>query len=249
MRKSPSQAYSLIELLVVIAVVSILIAITLPALRHIKNRSYDSESATRMRTHSQVVQLYAQDYRNNAPFLADPFASYSIARGGGLTISYEFFETVEVWGVALVDSYYGFGLGSEQWDENIQWGVFARPGPNGLLYQYSPTFFAASEYWNVDTRDSGQLRPVKLSAVRYPSSKALFLELDEERSFPIWSDRSLRKNPGWAFAFSDGSVRRPDARKLVEPCPLGEGNAMGGRFTFGVVGLHTQDGILGRDVE
>lgn len=243
-----NKAFSIIELLVVLVTLSLLIAIAIPQLQAVKRRAVDAASATNMRTHVQAVHLYTGDYKGLAPFIADPDATYSVVRGGGLTLTIEFFDSVEVWGVALADDYYRIQFGSDQWDENIDWSAFARPGPHGLLYQYSPTFFSRPEYWNENTRMGGQLRPTRFAQVRYPSSKAVFLELDQQRGFPIWRGSSRDRNQGWAFAMADGSVNRPAVDRLQEPCPLGEGLAHGGRFSFGVVGLHTQDGILGRDV-
>lgn len=244
------RGFTLLDLLLVIAIISILVGLAIPAVGAVNGRSIDAASMANMRTHAQVVHLYADDFRGAAPFLADPDATYTVARGGGLTVRFEFFEAEEMWVVALADRYYGVGFGSDRWDGNIEWSLFARPGPRSFLYQYSPTFFARPVYWNENTRDEGQLGVVRLNAVRYPSGKAVFLEGDETRGFPSWRNDGLAgRDLGWAFAFVDGSVRRPKADRLVRPCPLGEGRAHGGRFTFGVVGLHTQDGILGRDVE
>lgn len=244
------RGFTLIEIVVVIGVMMFMLGLLLPALHHIRQSALGSASTANMRTHAQVVQLYSGDFRDLAPFVADPEATYTVARGGGLTVTFEFFGAEEMWGVALADRYYGFGLGSSQWDEHVEWGIFARSGPHGFLYQYSPTFFTLPGYWNEATRDEGQLRPVRVSSVRYPASKAVFLEGDGERGFPSWRNHGLAgRDLGWAFAFTDGSVRRPSADRLVEPCSLGEGSAHGGRFSYGVVGLHTREGILGRDAE
>lgn len=244
--------FTLLDLLLTIGIIGVLVGLALPMVGQTRDRAIDATSMANMRTHAQVVQLYADDFRGMAPFVADPDATYSIARGGGLTVSFEFFEAVELWGIALVDRYYGFGLGNDQWDEQLDFGIFARPAPDGFMYQYSPTFFTRPEYWDQNTRDTrhtGQLRPVRIANVANPGSKAVFLEGDGERGFPVWGTRGLLRDEKWAFAFADGSVRRPAANQLAEPCPLGEGNAHGGRFSVGVVGLHTKDGILGRDVE
>tara|TARA_R110002111_G_scaffold223323_1_gene285289 strand:- start:2597 stop:3355 length:759 start_codon:yes stop_codon:yes gene_type:complete len=244
--------YTLIELLVVIAVIAViavLIGILVPTLRHVRRSSQDGVSLANMRTHTQAVHLYAGDFRDYAPFFADPDATYSVARGGGLTVTFEYFESVEMWVVALVDRYYGLGFGTNQWDEHIDWSLFARPGVDGYLYQYSPTFLARPQYWNEDTRAEGQLGPIRMSMVRYASSKSVFIELDQQRSFPIWGSSGLAGDRGWAFSFVDGSASRPSADRLVQPYHRGEGTAHGGRFNIGVVGLHTEDGVLGRDVE
>lgn len=245
--------FTLLDLLLSIGIIAVLVGLALPILSQTRDRAIDAASTANMRTHAQVVQLYADDFRGMAPFVADPDATYSVVRGGGLTVSIEFFQAVELWGIALVDRYYGFGLGSDRWDENLNFGIFARQGADGFMYQYSPTFFTRPEYWDENTRDTrhtGQLRPVRIANVAFPGSKAMFLELDGARGFPSWrNDGTAGRDLRWAFAFADGSVRRPAAGRLVQPCPLGEGNTIGGRFTFGVVGLHTQDGILGRDVE
>ncbi len=241
--------YTLIELFVVIVVIAVLIGILVPTLKHVRRSSQDAVSLANMRSHTQVMHLYAGDFRDFAPFFADPNATYSVARGGGLTVTFEYFGSVEMWVVALVDRYYGLGFGTNQWDENIEWSVFARPGVDGHLYQYSPTFLARPQYWNENTRAEGQLGAIRMSMVRYASSKALLLELDEQRSFPVWGSRGLLGDRGWGFSFVDGSARRPSADRLVQPYHRGEGSAHGGRFNIGVVGMHTEDGVLGRDVE
>ena len=243
------RAFTVLELIVVVILAALLMALVVPQIHSVRKRSLDAASLANMRTHAQVLSLYSNDHRDTAPFLADPDATYTVARGGGLTVTYEFFEAVELWGVSLVDDYYGFGLGSDRWDEDIDWSVFARPGPGGLLYQYSPTSFTLPAYWDVDSRRSDQLRSIRVSQVRYPATKVVFMELDEDRGFPVWNGSSRSQDRKWAFGQFDGSVTRPNSNRFIEPCRIGEGLLRGGRFNYGVVGLHTNDGILGRDFQ
>lgn len=116
------------------------------------------------------------------------------------------------------------------------------------VYQYSPTMISRPQFWNDATRAEGQLRAVRLSEIRYPAAKAVFVEWDPERGLPIWTMETMVRNERWAFALVDGSARRFDRAGLVRPYPRGEGTSHGARFSFGIVGMHTVDGVQGRDV-
>lgn len=231
---------TIIELLVVLAVLAVLTAVTVPVVSRAMRSSRDGASLLQLKTHATVLSQYAMDHRGLAPFIADPDATYSVVRGGGITMEFEFFDSSEAWVVALVDEYYGIGLQGG-------WEVFAYPGPNAGLYQYSPSYIASPRFWNERTRARGQLGPNRVAGVRYPSAKACFLELEMRRGFPLWGAGGLIGREEWAFGFTDGSARRPPPSDLIRPYPRGEGD--GGRFSVGVVGMHTLDGILGRDVK
>lgn len=239
--KEVARAFTLIEVLVGIAVVAALTAILLPAVGSARRAAADTASLVNLRSHAQVVTMYSGDYRDYAPFFADPHATFSVVRGGGVTITFEYFSSSEVWMYALTDQYYELGLRDGL-------GIFARAGPETIAYQYSPTFIARPQFWNVNTRAAGQLGPTRLPNVRSPSAKAVYLEWDIARGLPIWVREEPNRRANWGFGFVDGSARRHEASELVKPYPRGEGTGNGARFSYGIVGMHTVDGILGRDV-
>lgn len=234
-------AVTLIETIVVIGIVAVLMALLVPALGGARLAAANNASLRNLKTHAQVASLYAGDFRDMAPFIADPDATYTVARGGGITMEFEFFESSEAWVVALVDRYYQIGIADS-------WEVFAYPGPEPGLYQYSPSFIAKPAFWNMRTRADNQLGPNRLASVASPSAKTIFLEFNPRVGFPVWTVTGVEQQTRWGMSFVDGSARRIDSASLTEPVRAGEGTAHGFRFNVGVCGMHTVDGVLGRDV-
>lgn len=235
-------AMTLIEVLAAVAIVGVLLGLLVPALASVREGAVEAKSLRNLRTHAQAATLYAGDFRDFAPFFADPDATWSIVRGGGLTLEFEFFESSEVWVVALVDDYYQLGL-------TQNWSVFVYPGGDSAIYQYSPSFIARPEFWNMRTRGAGQLGPNRLSDVSFPSDKAVFVEWHPKSGLPIWGGRGVAIDARWGMAMVDGSARRISTDRLAKPVEAGEGSAYGARFSIGVCGMHTVDGVRGRDVE
>jgi competence protein ComGC len=232
---------TILETLVSISVMGVLVSLLVPGVASVRSSAIDAASLASLRTHAQIVSIYAIDHHDRAPYFADPDATFSVVRAQGRTIVFEYFGSSEIWPYALLDRYYGMGP-----DDGM--GVFARRGQQMPVYQYSPTMISRPQFWNEATRAEGQLRSVRLSEIRYPGAKAVFVEWDPERGLPIWTMDTMQRNERWAFAFVDGSARRSDRDAMVRPYPRGEGTSHGARFNFGIVGMHTVDGVLGRDV-
>lgn len=244
----PTKGFTATELLVSIAVIAILIAIALPSLTHIRESAKEHRSLANMRTHTGILQSYTLDNADYFPFITDPNADYTIIRAAGESVQTVFFGANQYWFLALADQYYGSILDPE---------LFAYPTQAGGIYLYSSALFTSHRLWNTTTRvssSSSQWRPVKSSLVRYPSSKAAFTETrtrDDASYFPIWSNQGMVfRGDGFGFGFIDGSSRRFADADLLLPYQGGDG---GGPQSWlgevGVVGVHTVDGFLGRDLQ
>tara|TARA_R110000782_G_scaffold45706_12_gene101386 strand:- start:3693 stop:4436 length:744 start_codon:yes stop_codon:yes gene_type:complete len=240
-------AFTIVEVLVAVAIIAVIMSLIAPSISAARRSGIDVASLANLRTHAQVATLYAGDYRDFAPFIADPDATQSVIRGGGTTVIIEYFDSGWAWAFALTDEYYGVGLQSALTEQ--EWGVFAIPRSMGPTYRYSPNFVTRPAFWNEHTRAAGQLGPTRLGDVRSPDAKAIFIEWDLERSLPWWTQDTIGHPHRFGFGFVDGSARRPDPGTLVRPYPRGEGTAHGAQFSLGIVGLHTVDGVLGRDVQ
>ncbi len=247
MRKK-CQAFTLIEVLVVIGIIGVIIALTFPVLSSIRRSTIEHKSLANMHTHMSVLQLYATDHRGILPFLTHPEADFTILRGGGEAVQSRFFGVNEYWFIGLTDLYYGSSLDLD---------LFAYPGQGGGIYLYSSTLFTTHEYWNPATRDTTtvqQWHPRRITQTRYPSSKVAYTESRNREGatpFPIWSNSDkVIKGDRFGFVFLDGSTRRPNTENIALPYQGGDGGGPQSRLgEIGVAGVHTVNGVLGRDIQ
>lgn len=235
--RTPSRGFTLIETIVVITLIGLLIALILPSLAQVRTRSRDLVTTATIRSHAAVFATYATDYADYYPSLVHPQASsatYSVA-GMPMTIS-GYFGQVHVWHFGVAESYY---------DGQLQGQLFRRAGntTDWLIsdYRYSASFMADPAFWNATTRTGpSQWRGQRATSVRYPSSKAL---LTDDRAMVFAAE-------GWtAFALCDGSARLVAFNALNSPHPTGEGEYPGTWNVFGSPGIHTVDGVHGRDLQ
>lgn len=233
----PSRSgFTLIETIVVVMLVGILTLLVLPSLSNVRNSSMELVTTARIRSHTSIFTLYATENAGYYPSLVHPQASsatYTV-RGEPLTIL-GYFGQIYVWQFGLSDPYY---------DGTIEGPLFRRAGNDSDWivpdYRYSASFMADPAFWSAETRTGpGQWRGQRSSSVRYPSSKAL---LTDDRAMVFGSD-------GFSvFALSDGSAMRVSLNEVAPPHRTGEGEYPGTANVVGFPGIHTINGIYGRDV-
>ncbi|MBL8765303.1 MAG: prepilin-type N-terminal cleavage/methylation domain-containing protein [Phycisphaerae bacterium] len=241
--RAPS-AFTLLETLICIVVVAVLLALALPAVRHFRAASRETGSLSNLRSHAQVFAAYASDFHDLLPYFTPPGSSKFVmpcATRGEVTGPH--FGTHAYWNYGLADRAYGGNPGHDS---------FYPPGTqafSGTDYAYACDLIAAPEYWNPSTRTSPeQWRPTALSLVRFPSAKVLMID-----SVPIFRDlvdiawRNPNIRLGAAFIDSSASVLGLD--ELVPGYEGGDGHVDGCIHTVDFpYGLHTLDGIRGRDI-
>jgi len=234
-------AFTLLDLLAVLAAVIVLIGILLPALGSAKRSAEDLKSLGNLRSHGQILAAYASDWDGSFPQFADPHSDFSVVRGGGLTITFEYFVGVVWWPVALADSYYdGNIVGNEAFlhplNEREQFNV----------YTLSSSLMALPGYWVRETREAGTSQWV--DQVVFASAKAQLIEWHPRRPPPIATEDFVSDQAGVAFSLVDGAASRYHTNELVPPYPFGDGSGPGTYQPVGIFGMHTQRGWLGRDV-
>lgn len=241
--------FTLIELMVVIVVVAILAAIAMPAIFRGKNAALAASAKSRIRQHAAVFNAYATDSKGVLPYFAHPADKTLLTdQMSGRQLEIKYFNMMYAWPFVLAGPYY---------QRPVYDQVFVEPGLDHqqdrplFSYLYPCSFVADASYWNPKTRiESRKLwNPSRIDQIRFPSGKSLVVQSPDPASKTV-------PTPGDAdvplLAFTDGSaaVAGPEAPDLQ--CRLGDGwfpdaSAADGHTGYGVVGLHTLDGVEGRD--
>ncbi|MFG0305633.1 MAG: prepilin-type N-terminal cleavage/methylation domain-containing protein [Phycisphaerales bacterium JB040] len=248
MRARPIQrGMSLIELILVIVIITLLIALTLPALGGVRGAAQDAVSLARMREHAATTGLYANDWDDYFPYAVDPGATKSVLRGGGFVLPIDYFEFTEFWQFGLSDEYYGGDPLGE---------IFAHPAARRkgvfISYRLTASFMASPEYWvNERDRDVALWRGVRVSEAAFPSDKAGIVEFNplHKPPIPVGVGELGPEVRSAGFAFVDGHASRHDGPDLSTPCLSGDGNVPQAMRGIGVFGMHTVDGVHGRDLK
>lgn len=161
--------FTLIELLVCILVVSVLVALTLPALGAVRRRASEARSAADVRSAGTICLAYTADFRDAYPFLGTPGAPSS---------------PIQVMDVALPYSNY-FRYASAYWiytgGEGRASPYLLEPNPDEpnlpsrCKVQMTHAVQAASAYWRgaEPPEDKSLFRGSRTADVRYPSHKGI----------------------------------------------------------------------------
>lgn len=242
---------TLIEVLLAIAVVGVLISVLLPAFSAIRTAARDSVSLSNLRSSAQVFMTYTTDHKDYWPRFTEPGSENQI-KGAGVTLSnLRYFDAYQFWHVALVDQYYA---GSLIRNEALYPPGFSKQGemwPLASGYHYPCSFIAEPAYWRRETRTGrDQMRATQVSAVLFPSQKALLVE-----SWPF-TERVLEPSDNarvaLLFAATDASADSASWRERNPGVESGDGMLFqrDGAVHFNDYPpfLHTLDGVRGRDI-
>lgn len=237
-RVARGKAFTLVEIIVTIVVIGVLMSILLSTLSRVRDKSKESLYQSRIQSHARIFHIYAADHKDWWPNVAERTdqPTWHDINGQRWGIVF-YFGQQHAWNYGLAMAYYDGQVASESFLGRTYQGLNA--GANDYLM--SATLLARPDYWNPLTRRGPeQWAGNRTSDVRYPGQKAILMEGAAVRA-PYRTDRLLS-------AGADGSASFRPRAEYTEPYANGDGPFPGTMPSdIGHPGLHTVDGVLGRD--
>ncbi len=232
------RAFTLVETLVSIVVVMLLTGILVASLSEVRRSGREAATLSNLRQHHAVFSAYSGDYADCWPLLITPPRDPGALTGSsGIVLAEPYFGQHVSWTGYMADGYYAGGSAA----------IFESPvGGNGVAYYYGCSFIARPEYWTGEARPSATLwGATRHSDVSLPSEKALLLDYG---SWWLQVDHDGRRSAPLPAAFVDGSIVKASSGNFFPGCTGGDGPWVGAmHFQDGFPGLHTLNGVRGRD--
>lgn len=245
-RPATSRGFTLIETIVVLVLVALLVSLLMPSLSKLRAFGSSARALSDLRSHAQIASVYSSDFRGMFPCIADPAYTTTILTIPDDKVAVEYFDQRLFWYFGLAPGYYGGNYRSSSFFAPSQSGYVP-----GHAYDYSISLVARPEFWNSTTRmEFGQFAATRVDEVLYPSAKSIYLNLWESYwGRANFSDRNAKGFPVES-SFCDGSASAVMVEQFTSPMPSGEGplSSPYARVHLGLIGVHTINGVRGRDV-
>jgi len=234
--------FAIVELLVVVAVVSVLVAITVPALRGVMLRSEETASMGNARSCAGLLTAHAENdsglfptAAKGGPLISGIQPTCAVRLEDGNAFYFDWFGHSGMWPAVLM---------SRGETPNAAWISPSRRGRADVFqltdYDLTAAVLARSGFWTASGPQSlDDLVPQRLSAVRGPSRKAMLFEANNTIAFRHGgrSDWSVPR----PVAFFDGHC---EIRTVTEAIP-GVRNSITGGGASPL--LNTENGVNGFD--
>ncbi|MBK7404093.1 MAG: type II secretion system protein [Phycisphaerales bacterium] len=239
MKHARRRGFSLVELLVCVLIVGLLAALALPSLSRARDRARDAVSLSNLRSHATILAMYTSEWEGAFPCFADPAAKRTLVH-----VKDDDYLELRYW---LTWHYWQFVLAEDYYESRVLPGSMMRPGAGyNMSYAYSCSFLAAPEYWRDRAERPRRLwRGTRESELLFPSQKAVLVEF--EPGTPYRLERFDRRP--LLMSFVDPSAAGVGEADLMTPVLDGEGTELGTFHHIGVYGMHTVDGLRGRDAK
>jgi prepilin-type N-terminal cleavage/methylation domain-containing protein len=229
-----ARGFTLLEIIIVIAIVSILLAIFIPAVSRFRDASKRAKSLSHLRSHASSVAAYSAQSRDQYPYFGNPTGPIAVQLSGcELNMNLYYFYLAYYWHVAFPEMQMGPSA-----------STLSSPGARethcGSSYMFSSSLRARPEFWNQSTRTGpDQWLSVRTDETLFPSSKVMF------KTWDYVDERTLGRAE---VAACDGHAAVIRADQMITGYPSGEGFWTGSWFIRHEYGMHTIDGVRGRDI-
>lgn len=238
------RAFTVLETCLVILIVGILAALLVPTLSKVRAQGWRTRTLSYLGSNAATLAAYTIDHRDAFPAFMNPEATSTVLRyaDGASDVVPGYFSGIFFWNRAIADRYYNgdrFGIHFFDAEQTAMQG-----GPGGTPFLLPCAYFASPEFWNPDTRSGAdQFRGVSMAQCLFPSAKSLLVDI-----YPLIATQDAASDA--PFAFVDGHAQSTPRSRVLPGYDLGEGDyAPEPTHRFDVwLGLHTLDGIRGRDV-
>jgi prepilin-type N-terminal cleavage/methylation domain-containing protein len=189
----PAGGFTLVELLVVVGIISILIALLLPALNKAREAAKRTACLSNERQIAMAYMMYANDFNGNIAIYKDaPAYGYrdSISQYIGLGLLYEsgYIKNAQVLYCPNTADYSGPFSGSWTW-----LGSYT---PRPYLNAAGGVWYGFNGDWSTPLGNCTFL-PLKISQVRQPTQLILFADI-------LYDAGHINHRGGWNAAFVDG---------------------------------------------
>jgi prepilin-type N-terminal cleavage/methylation domain-containing protein len=246
-QRAGRRGFTLVEVLLAIGLSALLLVLLLPSLSNMRQRSRQLASMANLRSHGTVLAAYAADWREAFPHFTRPGATFTVIRCEvrDVAIKIVYFESHGRWNYALADAYYEGDFDHPSfYPPEVTRATAARAGPTG--YFYGCAFIAHPEFWDpLRRRGVNQLRTTRSADVSLPSQKSL-LVTDTLLSAGSAGYRPRRYT---GILFVDGSAKELAVRDIRGGVQDGDGFVPGWMHVSDhPEGMHTIDGVRGRDI-
>lgn len=240
--------FTLIELLVCLVIIAALVSMALTQLSQVRAHAQRVKTRSNMGQVAALLHLYADDWRDSWPALYAPTAGpTSFVAFNGQTIPVQsYFAIHDLWRYALADGYFD----GNAWPEVVFDAQYPRGQPRGG-FAMSCSLFADHRYWNDSTwTGPTQWRSTRRYETLYPQSKMLLVSSYAFQGPNLGSPGRVNAwQPVVAVTTVDGAARHLAPWRIIPGRMRGDGPFPGVRHQSDVfAGLHTQDGVRGRDL-
>ncbi|MFU8829912.1 MAG: prepilin-type N-terminal cleavage/methylation domain-containing protein [Phycisphaerales bacterium] len=230
-KRSADRGFTLIELLVVVSIISVLVAISLPALSGARNEAYRLRTTAQLRDLMQSHFVWANAEDGTWAHFLKPGVQ-AVRVGDGQTEWYESRALAQsmLWVLAIAP--HGFDHREQPpdhvthpllWRDHTERLSINPHGGGAYSYVYSAAMYTSPDLWDPDHPERRQQpdewrRANRLSDVRHPSLKAVMFERANFHGdgLPIGGTDPVGT---WICqtAFGDGHVKKVDAHSATAP--------------------------------